>query len=314
MIIGIICILLSSLCANFSVLLEKKGFLSEPDIPNLDLKLGLKQNIKIFIKLSKNKFWLLGFSLGIIKWLPYIIALSLVGIIITQPIMSVGLIVLVIFANFNLNEKLNNLEKISIFFLIISPILISIAGVSNYEIDTDLIISQYFIFLILNLIFVIVVYIISKFIKSEEHKAIFYSLNGGLLYSVGIIFVNIFSVLVFTSNILNIFSLSEWLNIIFGFLLADINYFIASLSFWVSIPCILLGLYLSQCAIQRGRATIVYPVYNIIRIILPVIIGIIIFNAYFESVLLFYAGVLLSVFAIVILSKITPKILSYGED
>ena len=94
-IIGISLALFSAFCFNMAAVLQKKGLMECSDICFED---GVRAVAGSFKELVKNKTWLVGFLLGFIGWFPYIIAIGMVSVIVVSPVISVGLIVMVIAA------------------------------------------------------------------------------------------------------------------------------------------------------------------------------------------------------------------------
>ncbi|GAH80571.1 unnamed protein product, partial [marine sediment metagenome] len=130
---GITLSIIAAFCFNYSIILNKKGLLQ--GLPDINFDQGVKSVVKSFILFFKNRDWTIGFFLGVIGYLPYLISMNLVGIVVTQPVTSVGLVVLVYFAHKKLNEKIGYTEIASIALMIGGTILIAFAQVSDIFIE-----------------------------------------------------------------------------------------------------------------------------------------------------------------------------------
>ncbi|MFX1299171.1 MAG: DMT family transporter [Promethearchaeota archaeon] len=109
-IFGIILALSATFLINIGVVLQKKDF--KEGLSELNLAKGISGFISTFKNYLKNKSWAIDITLGMIGWVPYIIAQGMIGILAVQPIQEVGLIIPVIVAYKMLNEKIRFIEVI----------------------------------------------------------------------------------------------------------------------------------------------------------------------------------------------------------
>ena len=143
---GIVLVLIATPLFHLAVVFQKMGLKKSPEIV---FHKGLKGIFLAFKEIVKNKWWVIGAILGVIGWFPYIISMAFVGFIVSEPINSIGIIIVVVAANRILNENVRWHEFVAILLLAISPILIAFSGISNVSIDLYQMVSPLIIFLII---------------------------------------------------------------------------------------------------------------------------------------------------------------------
>ena len=123
-ILGIILALITSLLWNIAPIIQKEA-LSELD--EIDAKNPLKHTRILF---SRPR-WVMGLGMSLIGGLTYMFATQLAGIVVIQPLMNVGLIALVILSSKRLGEKLDTPAAIGIVLMILTPVFIALASVTE---------------------------------------------------------------------------------------------------------------------------------------------------------------------------------------
>ena len=211
---GIILAIIATTCVNIGVALQKKGL--KDGLPELNIEGGVNNFGNDFLKYFKNKYWVIGFFLGIIGWIPFVIAQGLVGIIVVQPLQSVGLIIMVIVASRFLDEKISVVEIIAIAMLILAPILIAFSDISNIHIDLTSFLIPFLVFLIIIFLFIFFFIIISKKQNQDHWKGLFKVTIAGLFFSLGGMFANILAQ-AYNDASINMISPFGWLEILFGY-------------------------------------------------------------------------------------------------
>jgi uncharacterized membrane protein len=125
---GIILALLAMSLFNLAPVLQKSALDRLPPL--------LFSNLwKSIISLLKDRRWMLGFLIGCLGLLPYVAAMSLVGVAVVQPLYGFGFIVLIIVSRFMLHEKLHPAAKLAMGLLILMPVLIALGDVSGVQYD-----------------------------------------------------------------------------------------------------------------------------------------------------------------------------------
>lgn len=125
---GIILALLAMSLFNLAPVLQKSALDRLPPL--------LFSNLwKSIISLLKDRRWMIGFIIGCLGLLPYVAALSLVGVAVVQPLYGFGFIVLVIVSRFMLHEKLHPAAKLAMGLLILMPVFIALGDVSGVQYD-----------------------------------------------------------------------------------------------------------------------------------------------------------------------------------
>ncbi|MGV9173666.1 MAG: DMT family transporter, partial [Promethearchaeia archaeon] len=281
---GLILALIATFCYAIGFVLQKMGLLQ--GLPKLQFDSGIKTTIKSFLKFFENKTWLLGLTLGIIGWVPYMIAISLVGVVVVQPITGVGLIVSLIASHILLKEKIALLEVISAGLLMIAPVLITFAEVTDVYINLHEFLFPFLFYFAISIISSLICFLIAKkMVENERVEAVFLTLTGVILNANAIIFTNIMSQAISDANI-NLFSWFGWAEILFGIFWFDYYHLWAFISLWGLGIFFLIGFIFYQSGFQKGKASTMYLIINSLSIIIPIIVGIFIFNQRFKYITL----------------------------
>jgi hypothetical protein len=300
-ILGISIALIATCCFNFSFILLKIGLREGRQIK---LDEGIRNLLNVFKELSKHKLWLIGTALGAIGMIPYAIAMGLVGIIVVQPIMSVGLIIFFISAIVVLKERVNYFEVIPIILLISVPFFIGLAQISEVNIDLYTFVVPFLILFSILFAISLLSYLYSKKKKGTRLEGIFITFTGSIFYSLGAIFTNILAQALVDSSIFVPFF---W-EIIFGIFWFDYFHFWVFIGFWGLVVFNITSVIFIQSSLQRSKAVLVIPIQNSISFILPVIAGILVFNQSFKYDLFFIVTIIIVLISTVLLSKYQASI------
>jgi drug/metabolite transporter (DMT)-like permease len=117
-----LCALAASGCYNLAPALQKEGLSSLPPLGRQPL------HRQLFLVFGCRR-WLAGFGLGLFGFLPFAAALRLAGVAVVQPVMGLGLVVLVLYGYRRLGERLSPRGLAGIGLLLALPALIAAAGV-----------------------------------------------------------------------------------------------------------------------------------------------------------------------------------------
>ena len=254
--------ILSYSMLNIGMGLQKKGAAELPKIEGQ----SIGQNLKNFFT---NKTWLIGFSLVLAQWIILVLAINFGNLSIVTPLMSVGMVALVIFSFFYLKEPISKIEIFGIGAIIIG--IAVLGATSPAEVDeptlTEVIEGlekiQSIIFLVV-LVILSIVLILASVLRKFRNADILFGVAAGITDALGAIFINaIMSGARFGDSSLIKESVSVWQWWLFMVLLVFFN--------------ALATVYL-QVAYQRGKAIIVAPIFAVIAMITPVFGGIIIFD------------------------------------
>lgn len=298
-IMGIFLALIATFCFNLAIVFQKKGLI---ECPEIKFEEGIVSVLKSFREFFKNKMWILGFFLGIIGWVPYIFALGTIGILAVQPIMSVGLIVFVIAANRILGERISLFEYISIGMLIIAPILIMFAGITEVRFDLHQFVIPFLIFLVISISISCLCFLISKHKRGTQLEGLFIMFTGGILFALGGIFTNIL-VQAFIDAEINLLSPFGWAEVLFGVFWFDYSHLWVFIGFWGMVFCNVISVVFYQSAFQKGKAVLMFPILNSFALIIPIIAGIFVFRQSFNNYYLFIISVIILLIATLLLSK-----------
>ncbi|NHJ41416.1 MAG: EamA family transporter [Asgard group archaeon] len=255
---------------NIGMGLQKKGAASLPKIN----KQKIGQNIKNFLTC---KPWVMGFILVTAQWALLSFALDIASVSIITPLMSVGMVALIIFSYFYLKEPISKIEITGIIIIIIGIVLlgittprIEIEHTYEYVIDR---LSSIGVIIFLVVFFLFTIFLITLSISRNYKNAdILFSIAAGITDALGAILLRAFmGGADFRDGEIMRAAAKLWSWWVLMIIMSAVN-FTATI-------------YL-QVAYQRGRAVIVAPIFAVLAMIVPVFGGIIIFeewNYYFTE-------------------------------
>lgn len=254
--------ILSYSILNVGMGLQKKGAASLPKIN----KQTFWQNIKNF---ATNKTWLLGFVFVQVQWIFLTMALDFAPISIITPLMSFGLISLLLFSYFYLKEPIHKVEIGGIVAIIIGIVIL---GVTNPEEevtnDLDFMIESFShldSIIFLTIIFLLSIGLILLCIfRNYANADVLFGIAAGITDAMGAVFIKaLMGGADFRDSSVIGQSVGRWQWWLFMVLLIIFN----------TVATIYL-----QVAYQRGKAVIVAPIFAVLAMITPVFAGIIVFD------------------------------------
>lgn len=310
-ILGIILGLIASFCFSMGFVCQKKGLMQ--GLPELEFQNGLKNLLYSFLEFFKNKIWITGFLLGFLGWIPYLIAVSLVGIIVVQPLTSLGLLIFLVSSVKLLGEKIKKMEIFTAILLGIAPLLITFSAISRIHFNLYEFLIPFLIFFGVSMGLALFFFFSSKLKEGTPLEGIFLTLTGVIINAFGTIFTNIFTQAYSDANI-SILSFFGWAEILFGIFWFDIYHIWLCISLYGMGIFFLLGLIFYQSGFQRAKASTVYLIINSLSIVIPLIAGVYVFNQSFEYPLLFLIAMGIILFGVINLSKYQARIEEYYPD
>jgi uncharacterized membrane protein len=271
-VIAVILALVSTILFNIAPILQKEA------VDTME-KIEAKNFIKSIFIMFKNKKWLLGTILSVIGGIPYIIALNLGGITIVQPLINFGFIVMVIFANKRLGEKLDIWGKIGIALMIIMPLFIAFGQVTEPIMYTEP--SRMYLYTLVVAILALACHGIAKKIK------IFWAPVCGLWFSLGALYTQALI------KSLDFSGFDVLLESLFGA--------------WISLIGVsvfnFLGMFLGQIGLQKNVASQYNPINQTLNNISAFLGGIIIFSQIIQSPIMYLIGFILGILGVFALAK-----------
>jgi multidrug transporter EmrE-like cation transporter len=256
--------------------------------------------------------WITGILLGIIGWttnIPTKLTAIINGI---QPITSLGLIIFLVSSVKILNERVRKIEIYSAILLGIAPILIAFSKISQININLYSFLIPFLIFFIISIGLSIGFYLISKLKEGSALEGIFLTITGVILNAIGTIFTNIFTQAYSDANI-SLLSPFGWAEILFGIFWFDIYHIWLCISLWGMGIFFLLGVLFYQTGFQKAKASIVYLIINSLSIIIPILVGLFVFQQKFENLYLFIIALGLIIFGVFNLSKFQARLEDYNQ-
>ncbi len=128
--LGIILAIVTSILWNIAPLIQKEAL---EEMQEIDAKNPLKHTRQLF---SKPR-WVVGLLIALLGGITYMIATDLAGIVVIQPLMNVGLILLAFLSTRRLGEKINTSAAIGILLMILTPVFIAFGEVTEPVMFTD---------------------------------------------------------------------------------------------------------------------------------------------------------------------------------
>lgn len=285
---GIFLILIATTLFNLSPIIQKEALDKMSEVSVAKLGTSLKM-------MFTNKRWLGGMLLGVAGGLPYFFSMMMIGAAVVQPLIAFGYIVLVIAANRMLNEKLNLSAKIAIFFMIIMPIFIAVAEVSNAQTDFTLPESQlsFFIFVVVCLAVAGICLLLSK------KYSIAWAPVTGIIFSLGAISLQgILSVIASAG-----YDLLPDIGLILKNLFIDKNLIAVFFMIIGSIVFNAVAGFVMVIGLQKNAAAKFTPINQTINNMLTIVAGLTVFGQVVGSWLFYGIALVLAVVGTIILSQ-----------
>ncbi len=261
-ILGIFMAIISYSMLNIGMGLQKKCAACLPKIESQ----SIRKNLKNFFT---NKHWIIGFSLVQIQWVFLTLALDFASVSIVTPMMSVGMVTLVIFSYFYLKEPIAKGEMLMIVTIIIG---IAILGATTPRGETDenldFILERMsslgaIIYLITIFVFSVLLLVLC-IVRKYKNADVLFSISAGITDAMGAIFLK---AVMGGADFRNSGAVEEA---------------VTHWGWWVIMVLMIIlnitaTIYL-QVAYQRGKAVIVAPIFSVFAMMTPVFGGIIIFS------------------------------------
>lgn len=253
-------------------------------------------NIWASVKMMfSDRKWVLGLILGVFGGIPYTIAVIWTGISVVQPLMNFGFIVLVIIAKKMLNETLSISAKVAIGMMILMPIAITLANVSNPVNDITQLPTQ--LALVIFVVVVLIIAVITLFLGKKFPTL--YALSTGFFFACGAYSVQfVMSMLAFSGY--NIFT--------------DIPLVISLIFVDPRVSLILFGVvciavfnavagYVMQIGLQRVAASKFNPIQQTLNNLATVLGGILVFGQFIGNWAFYLCGLGFGIIGMIILGK-----------
>jgi len=261
--------ILSYSMLNIGMGLQKKGAAKLPKINEQTVW----QNIKNFLTC---KTWLIGFLLVQIQWASLSFALDLASVSIITPLMSFGMVALIIFAYFYLKEPISKIEFLGVGAIIGGIILMGLTTPREESEPPSTNPLERFEYVlerlskIESIAFLVGAFALSIFLiilcisRKYRNADILFGLSAGITDALGALLLRAFMGGADFRDKTQLQASSQlWSWWLLMFIMIIVN-FVATV-------------YL-QVAYQRGKAVIVAPIFTVLAMIVPVFGGILIFE------------------------------------
>ncbi len=285
---GIIFAIIAAICFNLAPIFQKEalGQMDEVKFSNF---------FRSLFAMFSNKKWILGLFIGLLGGLPYIFAMGLAGLSVVQPVTNFGLIVLVIFGQKRLNEKLNVSGKIAIGLIIILPIFIGFSNVSNVQQDiTDpSTISNVFIFMGVILLVALACFLLAK------RNPIFLTGTVGIFFALGAYFMQAYTSMLASSG----YNLISDMGAVLSNAFIDPNLVIANTFFLILLIFNGLAGFTLQIGLQKVSASRFNPIQQTVNYFMAITGGIIIFNQIVGNWVFYSFGLICGLIGSIVLGR-----------
>lgn len=195
--------------------------------------------------------WILGIILTSVNVVPQYFGVDLGGAALITSMAGIGLVAIIIFSYFVLDEKLDKIVYTGIGFTILGTVLVGM-----FSVEPNRIYINYTNFVILFVAVMIPITI--AIIYSHTHNNVFfgflYGTMAGVLSGLAVVLMNMGQILFGGATNLFINLLS-----------------IGNIVLYVAIAMALVATFFTQYGLTKGKASIVAPAYNSTYIIIPVI-------------------------------------------
>jgi len=288
-ILGIIFAVLAGICFNLVPVMQKEA------LSNMKHEVSFS-NMKYSLKtMFRDRKWVFGLIVGLLGVIPFIIAMSWVGISVVQPVMNFGMIILVIYGEKKLGEKLNLWAKLSIGLMISMPFFIYLADLSNAKSDITVTSTRNKIFIVTGIILLL---ILGCSILAKRYP-IYLTGVIGLFYALGAYYMQAYMSMIAFSG----YNFIQDLDLIIKQAFTDPNIIIANIFFVALLIFNGLAAYTLQIGLQKLPASKCNPIQQTINNIFSVLSGIFIFEQEINNLFFYIVGVVFGLFSIFMLGS-----------
>ncbi len=286
---GIIFSVFAGICFNLVPVMQKEA------LSNMKHEVSFS-NMKYSLKtMFRDRKWVFGLIVGLLGVIPFIIAMSWVGISVVQPVMNIGMIVLVIFSEKKLDEKLNIWSKLSIGLMIAMPFLIWLADLSNAQCNITETSTRNKIFIVTGIILIL---ILGCSILAKKYS-IFLTGVIGLFYALGAYYMQAYMSMIAISG----YDFIQDLDLIIKRAFTDPNIIMANVFFVALLIFNGLAAYTLQIGLQKLPASKCNPIQQTINNIVSILSGILIFEQDINNIFFYGVGVAFGLFSIFMLGS-----------
>lgn len=269
--LGIVLAIITSLFWNIAPIIQKEALETMEEI-------GAGQAIGQTKKLFGNKKWVAGFLLALVGGLAYILATQMAGIVAVQPLMNVGLILLVFLSTRRLGERIDTQAAFGIILLILTPVLITLGGVTEPIMFTDY--TAIIAYSILLVVGIVIMLMFSKRIP------ILWAPITSFLQTLAAQFTQWFTLILFTGD-----------NIVQGFVNALIPLILMGVFTFIA------GVYAVSIGLQRNPAARFNSIAGTISMFAVIFGGLLIFNQNIAQIPFYTIGLAFGIIGVILLSK-----------
>ena len=287
-IFGIIFAVLAGICFNLVPVMQKEALNKMHDVSFSNMKYSLRT-------MFRDRKWVFGLIMGLLGVIPFIIAMSWVGISVVQPVMNFGMIILVIYGEKKLGEKLNIWAKLSIGFMIAMPFFIWLADLSNAQSDITETSTRNKIFIITGIILIL---ILACSILAKKYP-IYLTGVIGLFYALGAYYMQAYMSMIASSG----YDFIQDLDLIIKRAFTDPNIIMANLFFIALLIFNGLAAYTLQIGLQKLPASKCNPIQQTINNVVSILSGIFIFEQEINKIFFYGVGVAFGLFSIIMLGS-----------
>lgn len=241
----------ATLAFNYCPILQKSAVDEMQEI-------SLTRNIGPSLRaLLTSREWMLGALLAILGGIPYMMALNLVGISVLQPLMSLGLLVIVYFGVMTLGERLGPWEIAGIALMILMPFFLHAAAVTNIQVNLlePRALAPLLLFSVSLCVSVVIIVVLDRLALSGRVSWLLWALATGLAFALGATLGQAMLAFLGAGSVIG-----------------------ALASTLLALLSTLFAVFIFQIALQKGAATRVGPINHSVNVLVAVTGGIVVFG------------------------------------
>ena len=254
--LGILLAVVSAVCFNTSFVLEKRALHHLPEI-------HATRTLHMARTLLSSPLWLCGFAMSLFALGCQVLALSRAPLSVVQPVITAGIVVLLLLSRIMLKERLGSLEWLGIALVLVAIVMVGLSlDTTSEEVGTQGTFLRIAAAAVPTAGLAALAFLAAN--RRERGTAPLFGLAAGLVYGVAGVATKAVSVVVEDKGLLR--AVPE--------VLTSPNLYLL-LAFAAS------GLVTFQTGLQRGRASVVVPVSNVVSTAYPIGVGMVLFGEHF---------------------------------
>nr|MDO8113334.1 hypothetical protein [Candidatus Sigynarchaeota archaeon] len=255
---------------NYAPVLKKEALNT---LDELTLK-RFGSSIKILIT---SKGWMAGIIMSLVGTALFTISASILGLLTVVPLMSFGVVILVIYSVKHFHERLHARDFLGIVFVVSVPVFLALSEIGDVQanIETPAVFIAFLLASIVIVLVAIIPFLVNFKLGNKRHSGLIYAISSGMTWGVGTFFIQATLGLLKNAGIVSLLNIAQFFSVFMTFN----EHVVASIIVGISgLLIIVMSTFMQQIALQRTKLAVASPISQTIINIISITGGITIFG------------------------------------